>query len=91
MTSSLGQGLWFESLARRERLKALGVTVGMSGTGNRWDDVVAESFYASLEKKLIHPQAWSDLSERRAALFEYVEVLYSGQRLHSTMRDKTRA
>ena len=63
----------------------------MSRKGNCWDNAVAESFFATLKKELIHRRSWSSRSDLRAALFEYIEVFYNRRRLHSYLGYKTPA
>jgi transposase InsO family protein len=63
----------------------------MSRKGNCWDNAVAESFFATLKAELVHGRTWSSRLELRAALFDYIEVFYNRQRLHSTLNYKTPA
>ncbi len=44
-----------------------------------------ESFFASLKKEHAHHVRFRTRAEARAAVFEYVEVLYNRQRLHSAI------
>lgn len=85
------RGCQYTSAEYRERLAALGVTVSMSRTGNCWDNAVAESFFATLKKELIHRRRWRSALELRAALFEYIEVFYNRRRLHSSLDYRTPA
>jgi len=64
-------------------------TVSMSRRGNCWDNAVAESFFATLKAELIYERIWQSRAEVRAAIFEYVEVFYNRQRLHSTLGYRT--
>ena len=84
------RGCQYTSHHYRSRLAELGISVSMSRKGNCWDNVVAESFFATLKKELIHRRSWSRL-ELRAALFEYLEVFYNRRRLHSFIDYKTPA
>lgn len=60
------------------------VKLSMSGVGNCYDNAVVESFFSTLKTEcvtgifLTHAQA-------RSAIFEYMEVWYNRQRLHSTL------
>ena len=48
-----------------------------------------ESFFASLKTERVH-QAWfRTRAEARAAVFEYIEVFYNRQRLHSALGYRT--
>jgi transposase InsO family protein len=62
-----------------------GITCSMSEVGQCWDNAPAESFFASLKKELVHHEDYATLQEARASIFEYVEVFYNNQRLHSSL------
>jgi putative transposase len=57
----------------------------MSRKGNGWDNAVAESFFATLKKELIHRQTWDTSAQLEAAVFEYIEAYYSRKRPHSAV------
>jgi putative transposase len=57
----------------------------MSGTGNCYDNAVAESFFATLKLEAIQGQVYASHEAARAALFDYIEVFYNRQRLHSSL------
>jgi transposase InsO family protein len=50
-----------------------------------WDNAVAESFFATMKVELIHQQAWVTRAAAKTAAFEYIEVFYNRQRLHSAL------
>jgi len=50
-----------------------------------WDNAVAESFFATLKRELIYREPWPTRSAARQATFEYIEVFYNRQRLHSAL------
>jgi putative transposase len=57
----------------------------MSGTGNCYDNAVAESFFATLKLEAVQGQVYESHEAARAALFDYIEVFYNRQRLHSSL------
>jgi transposase InsO family protein len=85
------RGCQYTSNEYRDELDARGVTVSMSRKGNCWDNAVAESFFATLKRELVHRRRWSNRLELRTALFEYIEVFYNRRRLHSSIGYKTPA
>jgi putative transposase len=85
------RGCQYTSADYRDQLRALGVTVSMSRKGNCWENAVAESFFATLKKELIHRRSWSNRFDLRTALFDYIEVFYNRRRLHSSIDYKTPA
>ena len=63
----------------------------MSRTGDRWDDAVAESFFATLKGELVHASDWPAARAAWRDLFEFIEVWYNRQRRHSTLGYRTPA
>jgi putative transposase len=66
-------------------LAAEGMVCSMSRRGNCWDNAVAESFFATLRVELVHEASWATRQAARAEVFEYIEVVYNGQRRHSAL------
>jgi putative transposase len=44
-----------------------------------------ESFYAALKRELVSFTRYATRDEARNAIFEWIEVFYNRQRLHSTL------
>ena len=66
--------------------QAANITPSMGAVGNCYDNAMAESFFASLEKELIHQQRrrrFATRSEAELKIFEYIEGFYNRTRLHS--------
>ena len=57
----------------------------MGTVGDRFENAVAESFFATLEVKLLHGQIWATRISARLAIAEYIKVWYNRQRRHSTL------
>ena len=55
------------------------------GCSSAYDNAVAESFFASLTKDLLHRQQLRNRAEARTALFDYIETFYNRNRPHSTL------
>ena len=53
--------------------------------GDCFDNAVAESFFATLKKELIHGRSWPSKAELRTEVFEYIEVFFNRRRRHSTL------
>ena len=62
-----------------------GIECSMSEVGQCWDNAPAESFFATLKKELVHDEDYQTRAEARASIFEYIEVFYNNQRLHSSL------
>lgn len=78
------RGSQYASDAYRKTLKTHGIKASMSKKGDCWDNAVAESFFHTLKIELVHHCDFETREEARAALFEYIEVFYNRQRLHSS-------
>jgi putative transposase len=50
-----------------------------------------ESFFATLKAEHVHLARFRTRAEARAAVFEYVEIFYNRQRLHSGLGYRTPA
>lgn len=61
------------------------VTPSMSRKGNCWDNAVSESFFATLKIELVHGENYRTHDEAQQSIFEYIEVFYNRERLHSTL------
>ncbi len=57
----------------------------MGSRGDRFDNAVKESFFATLKKELINRYTWPTKADRRTAVFDYIEVFYNRERRHSTL------
>jgi transposase InsO family protein len=53
--------------------------------GSAHDNAVAESFFATLKEELLYRGVWPTRSAAKRAIFEYVEVFYNRQRMHSSL------
>jgi Transposase and inactivated derivatives len=67
------------------KLEKLGFKQSMSRKGDCWDNAVAESFFGSLKTELVHNKKYKTIAEARRDIFDYVEVFYNKERLHSTL------
>ncbi len=79
------RGCQYASADYRRALRAAGATASMSRTGDCYDNAVAESFFATLKKELIHRYRWLDRRDASRAIAEYIEIFYNNQRLHSSL------
>jgi putative transposase len=73
---SLGFGL--------ECVKA-GIARSMGSVGDCFDNAVAETFFATLKKELVHRYSWPTRRELTSEVFEYIEGFYNPRRRHSTL------
>ena len=57
----------------------------MGSKGDAYDNAVAESFFATLKKELVHRRSWPTRRELTSEVFEYIEAFYNRVRRHSTL------
>ena len=79
------RGSNYTAKAYREALLENHITLSMSRKGNCWDNAVAESFFATIKKELIHRFHFKTRREAASAIFEYIEVFYNRIRKHSKL------
>lgn len=59
------------------------IKLSMSSTGNCYDNAAAESFFATVKLEAVRDQIFASHQQARQVLFDYIEVFYNRQRLHS--------
>ncbi len=77
------RGVQYASEPYRAVLERHGITQSMSRRGDCLDNAPMESFFASFKTKHVHQIRFHTREEARAAVFDYIEVFYNLQRLHS--------
>ena len=83
------RGVQYASAPYRAVLQRHGITQSMSRRGNCLDNAPMESFFASLKKEHVHHSSFRTREEAKAAVFDYIEVFYNRQRLHSRIGYQT--
>ena len=79
------QGSQYVSLGFGQKCRDAGISRSMGSRGDAYDNAVAESFFATLKKELVHRQSWPTRRELASEVFEYIEAFYNRQRRHSTL------
>lgn len=79
------RGVQYACGAYQELLQQAGAQPSMSRKGNCWDNAVAESFFATLKKEWIYRKKFATRAEARREIFDYIEVFYNRQRLHTVL------
>ena len=83
------RGSQYCSDAYQALLSKNGFVCSMSGKGNCYDNAVMESFYHTLKIELVHGQRYRSRGEAQMAVFDYIEIFYNRQRLHSSLGYQT--
>jgi putative transposase len=79
------QGAQYVSLAFGQQARDAGIAMSMGSRGDCYDNAVAESFFATIKKELVHRQPWPSRRDLSSAVFDYIEAFYNRQRRHSTL------
>ncbi len=77
------RGSQYASADFQKTLNDEGIECSMSGTGNCYDNAVAESFFALLKRERVHRRHYRTRAEATADIFQYIEIFYNRQRGHS--------
>jgi putative transposase len=79
------RGVQYAAHAFQGLLQRHGIVCSMSRKGNCYDNAVKESFFHTLKTELCDHEHYRTRAEARASVFEFIEVFYNRQRLHSTL------
>jgi len=79
------RGVQYASADFQELLSGQRMICSMSRKGNCWDNAVVESFFKTLKVECLYRQRIQAREQARLMIFEYIEVFYNRQRLHSTL------
>src|SRR3954452_3692174 len=67
----------YVSLGFGQAARDAGIARSMGSKGDCYDNAVAESFFATLKKELVHRRSWRARRELMSEVFEYIEAFYN--------------
>jgi putative transposase len=79
------KGCQYTSYAFGKRCREAGVVPSMGSTGDAYDNSMAESFFATLEREVINRRRFKSQAEARMAIFQWLEGWYNPHRRHSAL------
>ncbi len=79
------RGCQYTSYAFGKRCREAGVMPSMGSVGDAYDNAMAESFFATLERELLNRRRFKSQAEARMAVFEWIEGWYNPHRRHSAL------
>ena len=79
------RGCQYTSYAFGKRCREAGVMPSMGSVGDAYDNAMAESFFASLERELLNRRRFKSQAEAQMAVFEWIEGWYNPHRRHSSL------
>ena len=77
------RGVQYASESHLRIINQHSIKQSMSKKGDCWDNAVAESFFNTLKSELIHHCKFKTREEAKNVIFEYIEVFYNRNRIHS--------
>ena len=83
------QGSQYSSFAFRDKLAEHKIQSSMNYKGSCYDNAVVESFFKTLKNELIRTVRLNSREEARSKVFDYIEVFYNRNRLHSSLGYKS--
>jgi len=78
-------GCQYTSYAFGKRCREMNVMPSMGSVGDAFDNAMAESFFATLEKELLNRRRFKSQAEAKLAVFEWIEGWYNPHRRHSSL------
>lgn len=79
------RGCQYTSYAFGKRCQEAGVMPSMGSVGDAYDNAMAESFFATLERALLNRRRFKSQAEAKMAVFEWIEGWYNPHRRHSSL------
>lgn len=79
------QGVQYTCKAYQQQMAQAGLIASMSRKAMPYDNAVMESFFSSLKQELTHHEQFKTRDEARSKVFDYIEVFYNRQRMHSSL------
>ena len=77
------RGSQYTSYAFGKRCQEAGIMPSMGSVGDAYDNAMAESFFATLEREVLDQRRFKSPVEARMAIFEWIEGWYNPHRRHS--------
>jgi putative transposase len=85
LTHHSDRGVQYASGDYTGLLKDRGVRISMSRKGNPYDNAACESFMKTLKYEEVYRQEYRDLTDAHASIERFIESVYNGKRLHSSL------
>jgi transposase InsO family protein len=79
------QGSQYASEAVRDIRRDSQMVQSMSRKGNCYDNAVMESFFHTLKNELVSFETFTTREEAKMKIFDYIEIYYNRQRIHSSI------
>jgi putative transposase len=78
-------GCQYTSYAFGKRCREAGIMPSMGTVGDAYDNAMAESFFATLEREVLNRRRFKSQAEAKLAIFDWLEGWYNPHRRHSSL------
>ena len=78
-------GCQYTSYAFGKRCQEAGIMPSMGTVGDAYDNAMAESFFATLEREVLNRRRFKSQAEAKMAIFDWLEGWYNPHRRHSSL------
>ena len=78
-------GCQYTSYAFGKRCREAGIMPSMGTVGDAYDNAMAESFFATLEREVLNRRRFKTQAEAKLAVFDWLEGWYNPHRRHSSL------
>jgi putative transposase len=78
-------GCQYTSYAFGKRCQEAGIMPSMGTVGDAYDNAMAESFFATLEREVLNRRRFQSQAEAKMAIFDWLEGWYNPHRRHSAL------
>ena len=75
----------YTSYAFGKRCREAGIMPSMGTVGDAYDNAMAESFFATLEREVLNRRRFKSQAEAKMAIFDWLEGWYNPHRRHSAL------
>ncbi|WP_269078036.1 IS3 family transposase [Alicyclobacillus acidoterrestris] len=79
------RGSQYASHDYQEKLQEYGMVGSMSRKGNCFDNACIESFHSIIKRELVYLEKFKTREQAIQRIFEYIEVWYNRERIHSSI------
>jgi putative transposase len=79
------RGTQYTSYAFGKRCREAGIVPSMGSVGDAYDNAMAESFFATLEREVLNRRRFRSQAEAKIAIFRWLEGWYNPHRRHSSL------
>jgi putative transposase len=79
------RGTQYTSYAFGKRCREAGIVPSMGSVGDAYDNAMAESFFATLEREVLNRRRFRSQAEAKIAVFRWLEGWYNPHRRHSSL------